>query len=184
MLEFNFAPFPVLTTQRLVLRQVHQDDADEMFFLRSDREVMKYIGRPLAIAVSEAKELIGKMNDGIANNNDIAWAITLKGDDKLIGYIGFWRTDKEHHLSEIGYALHPHHHHKGLMQEAVAALLEYGFHIMKLHSIQANVDPLNQASIKLLERNDFVKEAHFRENYYFNGVFLDSVIYSLITPLK
>jgi len=184
MLQFNFSPFPVLTTDRLILRQVSGSDAEEMFFLRSDHEVMKYIGRPLAISVSEAEELIRKMNDGIANNNDIAWAITLKGDDKLIGYIGFWRTEKEHHLSEIGYALHPHYHRKGLMQEAISAVLEYGFYTMKLHSIQGNVDPLNEASIKLLERNGFVREAHFRENYYFKGVFLDSVIYSRLTPLK
>jgi ribosomal-protein-alanine N-acetyltransferase len=184
MLQFNFSPFPVLITDRLVLRQMQMLDAPELFHLRSDKEVMKYIGKPQAASVAEVSTLIETINKGIAANEDIAWAITLKNDSRLIGYIGFWQTNKMHHFSEVGYMLHPDCQGKGLMQEALKVVLEYGFHTMRLHSVQANVDPLNTASIKLLERKGFVREAHFKENYYFNGNFIDSVIYSLLTPLK
>ncbi len=68
------------------------------------------------------------------------------------------------------------------MQEAILTILDYGFKIMKLHSVEANVNPNNAASIKLLERNNFIREAYHKENYYYNGKFLDSAIYSLLTP--
>ena len=66
------------------------------------------------------------------------------------------------------------------MQEAFNKVLEFGFNSMNLHSIEANVNPENKASIKLLERNNFIREAYFRENYFFDGKFLDTAIYSLL----
>ena len=66
------------------------------------------------------------------------------------------------------------------MQEAMEAVLLYGFQKMKLDSVEANVNPFNAASIKLLEKNGFVREGYFRGNYYYNGKFLDSAIYALL----
>jgi [ribosomal protein S5]-alanine N-acetyltransferase len=91
---------------------------------------------------------------------------------------------KEHYRAEIGYALHPEHQGIGLMQEALNAVLDYGFTVMNLHSVEANVNPNNAASINLLQRNGFMREGMFRENYFYNGKFLDSAIYSLLTPVK
>ena len=87
---------------------------------------------------------------------------------------------KEHYRAEIGYLLHPDYQQKGIMDEALKAVIKYGFETMQLHSIEANVNPANAASMKLLEKNGFVKEAYFKENYFYNGQFLDSVIYSLL----
>ena len=102
----------------------------------------------------------------------------------LIGTIGFWRITKEHYRAEIGYALHPDFHRKGITQEAMIEVLNYGFEMIRLHSVEANVNPNNEASKKLLEKNKFVQEAYFKENYFSNGQFLDSAIYSLLTPVK
>jgi ribosomal-protein-alanine N-acetyltransferase len=66
------------------------------------------------------------------------------------------------------------------MQEALLKVINYGFKVINLHSIEANVNPGNAASIKLLEKNKFVREAYFKENYFYNGKFLDTVIYSLL----
>jgi ribosomal-protein-alanine N-acetyltransferase len=68
------------------------------------------------------------------------------------------------------------------MNEALTEVLKFGFQTIGLHSVEANVNPKNAASIKLLIKNGFNREAYFRENYYFNGQFLDSEIYSLINP--
>ena len=184
MLELNFNPFPLLTTERLVLRQMSIDDANEMFFLRSDEHVMKYIDRPRAKSVEDAVQFIQMINIGLANNEYINWAIALKNDPKLIGNICFWRIQKEHYRAEIGYVLHPAYHGKGIMQEAIMAVLDYGFKIMGIHSVEANVNPENITSIKTLERTGFVREAYFKENYYYDGKFLDSAIYSLIKPVN
>jgi [ribosomal protein S5]-alanine N-acetyltransferase len=180
MLSVNFTPFPILYTERLTLRQVTKNDAHELFRLRSDKTVMQFIERPMATSVSEAMQLIEKINEDLLNNNGITWAITLKNYAALVGTIGFWRIMKEHYRAEIGYALQPGMHGKGIMQEAMTAVLDYGFRIMKLHSVEANVNPANEASMKLLDRNNFIKEGHFKESYFFNGKFFDSVIYSLL----
>ncbi|HVF80502.1 MAG TPA: GNAT family protein [Flavisolibacter sp.] len=182
MLSPNFTPFPVLETERLLLRQVAPSDAPEVFFLRSNKEVMKYIDRPPAATLLDALDLIQKIETALQNNEGITWAITLKSSGELIGTIGFWRIDKEAHRAEIGYLLHPAQQGKGLMKEAINKVLHYGFSQIKLHSVEANTNVDNTASQKLLESLGFVKEAHFRENYYYNGQFLDSVIYSLLTP--
>jgi ribosomal-protein-alanine N-acetyltransferase len=182
MLTVNFSPFPVLSTERLLLRQVTKNDAHELFQLRSSKTVMNFIDRPMAVSITDALQLIEKINDSLINNDGITWAITLKNYAALVGTIGFWRMMKEHYRAEIGYMLHPDLQGKGIMQEAITAVLDYGFYIMKLHSVEANVNPANTASIKLLERNNFIKEAHFKENYFYNNTFLDSAVYSLLAP--
>lgn len=182
MLTINFNPFPELSTERLQLRQINNEDANELFLLRSDERVMSFIDRPRAKSIFDALEFIQKVNDSLTNNDGINWGIALKNDSKLIGTIGFWRIVKEHHRAEIGYLLHPDYHGKGIMQEAFATVIDYGFIIMRLHSVEANVNPDNAASIKLLERNKFTREGHLRENMYYDGKFLDSVIYSLLNP--
>lgn len=184
MLTLNFSPFPTLTTDRLVLREVSQKDVKEMLFMRSDKRVMKYIDRVPAKSIEDASAFIQKINDLKKNNEAVTWAITVKDNPVLIGTICLWNIKKEHYRAEVGYALHPEHHKKGIMQEALKAVLEYGFRIMQLHSVEANVNPQNSSSINLLERNGFVREAYFKEDYFFNGKFIDSAIYSLLTPVK
>lgn len=184
MLTFNFSPFPTIITERLMLRAISLEDVKEIFELRCNKEVMRYIDRPRAQSSEDALQYIQKNIDLLQNNEGISWAISLKETPTLIGTIGFWRIDKDHHRAEIGYMLHPDQHQKGYMQEAITAVLEYGFSVMRLHSVEANVNPANEASKKLLQKNKFVQEAYFRENFYYNGQFLDSSIFSLITPLK
>ena len=182
MLNLNFTPFPILTTERLVLRQTNQGDVNEIFFLRSDATVLRYIDRAPCESLDEAAAFIQKITDLLTNGEGVSWAITMKGDDKLIGSIAFWRIQKEHYRAEIGYVMHPACYGKGIMHEAMAAVLDYGFNTMRLHSVEANTNPENKASQNVLERHGFIREAYFRENYFFNDKFLDSAIYSLVRP--
>ncbi|HVM90165.1 MAG TPA: GNAT family protein [Puia sp.] len=184
MLSVNFDPFPELYTARLVLRRVRKSDVADLFRLRSDKRVMQYIGRPITLHLDDVIQLIDVIDDLLAKNNGITWAISLKEKDQLLGTIGLWRIVREHYRAEIGYLLDPLLQGKGIMQEAMEAVLDYGFKNIMLHSVEAHVNPGNEASIKLLERNHFIREAHFKENYFFNGKFLDSYIYSLITPYQ
>ncbi|MBK5286146.1 MAG: GNAT family N-acetyltransferase [Bacteroidia bacterium] len=184
MLEINFQPFPVIETARLILRHIEETDVHEVFFLRSDETVMKYINKPLAKSLDDARDFISRVDELEKSNTGINWAISIHGDKKLIGNVSIWRIDAQHHRGEVGYVLHLEHHGKGIMQEAMEAVLDYGFRILKLHSIEANVNPANEASIKLLERNNFICEGYFKENYFFENRFLDTAIYSLLTPIK
>lgn len=181
MLHLNFSPFPALTTPRLVLRQFTYTDAPDFFELRSNTEIMQYIGRPLAKTLDDAADLIKVINDLLNTNNGITWCITHKTNQHFIGSIGFWRIEKENHRAEIGYLLNPVYQGQGLMQEAIDSVIDYGFGVMGLHSIQANVHPGNAASIKLLEKNNFIREAYFKENHFHNGAFEDTAVYTLLT---
>lgn len=184
MLTFNFSPFPVISTPRLVLRRITIADATNLHFLRSNKTVLRYIDKNPETSVAKTRKFIKMLWAFEKKGAGINWAITLKGTDTLIGNICLWNIRKEHHRAELGYTLQPVHHRKGLMHEAVKAVLKAGFKKYKFHSIEANVNPKNKASIKLLEKNKFKQEAYYKENYFFKGKFLDSVIYSLITPSR
>ncbi len=182
MLEITLISFPILHTPRLTLREMTADDAEALFEMRSDERAMRYIGRPLQKEVSEAAELIEKIRASFAQNEAVAWGISFQGQSRVLGNISFWKMDKENHRTEIGYMLHPDYWRQGIMDEAMTAALEYCFKVLDFHSIEANTDPENEASGRLLERHGFVEEAYFRENLFFEGRFLDSRIYSKINP--
>lgn len=180
MLEFNFTPFPVIETERLLLRRITNDDVNEVFELRSNPETMKYIPRPLVKNNEDALAHIAMIDEKIETNVGINWAITLKDNPKLLGIIGYYRMQPENYRAEIGYMLSPDFHGKGIIPEAVNVLLKYGFEYLKLHSIEAVIDPENYASEKVLQKCGFVKEAHLKESEFWEGKFLDKVIYSLL----
>ena len=184
MLNPNFHPFPELETERLLLQQVQDQDADDLFILRSDQTLMRFIDRPLASSIADAQQLVQKIHDSLIRNDGITWTITLKPDPGLIGTIGFWRIEKENYRAEIGYMLAVKWQDKGIMSEAMKEVLKYGFKEMNLHSVEANVNPANEASIRLLEKNQFIREAYFKENYFYNGKYIDSAIYSLLNPYQ
>ena len=117
MLSVNFTPFPLIETDRLILRKVQQSDVDQVFFLRSDKKVLQYLDRAPAATIEEASIWIQGINDLEKNNTAVTWAITLKCDVILIGTICFWNIEKEHYRSEIGYALHPGYQGRGIMQD-------------------------------------------------------------------
>lgn len=180
MIQINFNPFPNLETERLFLRRVVVEDVAEIFALRSNKELMKYIPKPVIKTNEEALAHIMMINEKIDAQESINWAITLKDDLKLIGIIGHYRIKPEHFRSEIGYMLLPQYHGKGIITEAIKATLNYGFEIMKLHSVEAVIDPENFASERVLQKTGFVKEAHLKENEFYDGKFLDTVIYSIL----
>ncbi|SEN48463.1 ribosomal-protein-alanine N-acetyltransferase [Mucilaginibacter gossypiicola] len=181
MLHPVFNPFPVLTTERLVLRRFTHDDAADLFEMRSNEIVMQYIHRPINKTIDDAVGLINVIEELLSKNDGITWCICLKNSNKYIGSIGFWRIEKDNHRAEIGYLLNPAYQGRGIMQEAVLTVIDYGFKELKLHSIEARVSPDNVASVNLLLKNKFIREAYFKEDHLFNGRFEDTMIYSLLT---
>jgi ribosomal-protein-alanine N-acetyltransferase len=172
MEALSFKPFPNLTTEHLTLRQLDLHDENEIFVLRSDERVLKYIDIPIAQTIEDAQAFINKIINGAINNESVYWGITLNDDTKLIGTICLWNISEDHFTADIGYMLHPDFQGKGIMQEAISKTIEYGFETMKLKSMEADVDPNNSKSIKLLERNGFV----------YNRKSENTVVYSLTNP--
>ncbi len=185
MLEPNFFPFPEIVTSRLVLSQLTQQDAPDFFYLRSNDKVMQYIDKEKLTTTEEAATLISRITDDLNNNNGITWRISLKEKPEiLVGTIGFWRLIKENYRAEMGYMLHYGLWGRGIMKEVLLAVIDFGFSNIKLHSIEAHINPGNAASAKLLESTGFVREAYFKEDYFFRGKFLDSAIYCLLNKFR
>jgi [ribosomal protein S5]-alanine N-acetyltransferase len=179
MLELNFHPFPVLKTKRLLLRSLTKDDAAEIYFLRSDEDVLRFIGKEPTSSLKEARKFIGQIKKDVSNNKNILWGIELRDDPgKIIGTICYWRFELMHYRAELGYVLHPEHWRKGIMKEAIAEVLKYGFGTMKLHSVEARISAGNEASGATLTSSGFTKDAYFKEDFYFRGRFFDTIVYS------
>jgi ribosomal-protein-alanine N-acetyltransferase len=183
MLHFQLTPFPVLRTSRLTLRPLTEADAPAIQFFRSDEEFMRYIPREKEPTLQQARAHLELLHNLRLTNEGIAWGISpLAEPTELMGTIGLWNLQPAHHRAEVGYGLHPRYAKQGFMAEALAAVIDYGFTRLRLHSLEAHVDPANTASTRLLEKHGFVREGLFRENYHFQGQFLDAAVYSLLTP--
>ena len=180
MVSINFASFPIIATERLVLRQIINDDVNDVFAFRSNKEAMQYISRPIAETTEDALKVITIMSDFYANEKGISWGICFKDANKVIGTIGYVHIDKDNFRAEIGYMMHPAYHRQSIMQEAIKPIIDFGFNTMQLHSIEANLHPDNIASKDILLKNGFAQEAYFKENFYYEGQFLDTVVFSLL----
>ena len=149
--------FPILTTKRLTLRQLSETDAPEIFLLRSDPAVNKYLGRQPSQTSEEALNFIKKINENFGKNASCYWAITFTGNEKLVGTISLFDISDELKKCEIGYELLPVHQGQGNMQEALEKIIEFAFHTLELETIEAFTHKDNQSSTWLLQKFNFEK---------------------------
>ncbi len=175
-----FQPFPMLQTARLRLVALRSEDVEGVFKLQSDPRVVRYFGRAPDRTLADSMRRIEEIVREVAQETAIRWGLRLSSSDELIGTAGFWRWNEPHHLAEIGYELSPDHWGQGLMPEALRAILQFGFARMKLHRVEANLDPNNQASARVLEKLGFVREGVLRENWFYDGVYTHTGTYGLL----
>lgn len=158
MLNLNFSPFPHLSTARFSLRPLELEDELEIFALRSYPEVNRYLDRKPAASLDDAREFIAKIKKGIGENVSIMWAISLKEQPSLLGSICFWNIDRNEDKADIGYELLPAWQGKGIIREVMPVVIEYAFSTMGLRIIEAELDPGNLRSVKILEKFNFIPE--------------------------
>lgn len=159
----NFTPFPILQTERFILRKVNKSDAESIFEIRSDEAYSKLTGVKRYETVEEAELYVGRIEGCIARNEAILWSIDMKGTNEYVGGICLWNISDDKTQAEIGYDLLPKHRGNGYIQEAINAVSNYAFEALKLDKIvaeQVRVD--NMKSIKVLERYGFLLEKTFQ----------------------
>ena len=160
----NFTPFPVLKTERLTLRQLVSSDDKEIFALRSNHNVNKYLDRKPSKTIDNARNFIQTINENIQRNDSIYWAITLNGTDKLIGTICLFNFSNANSKAEIGYELLPDFQGKGIMQEAASKVIDFGIQHIGLKLIEAYTHSENQSSTRLLEKLNFKRHSAGEDN--------------------
>ena len=152
MLNRSFAPFPIFTTKRLTLRQLVIKDEQEIFTLRSDSEINKYLDRQVSNTIDDARDFINKINENINKNESLYWAITLGDRNILVGTICLFSFSDENSTCEIGYELLTNFQGQGIMKEAAEKVIDYAFNTIKVQKIEAIFHRDNQRSINLLEK--------------------------------
>ena len=158
-----FQPFPELTTERLILRELKESDHDMVLFLRSDATVNAFIERPedrKTKTTEDAVKFIKEIHGYAKSNTSIAWGISLKDQPNIVGTICLWNFSEDRKTAEVGYDLHPNFQGLGIMSASLKLVLDYGFNTLKLHTIEAFTHKDNKSSIKLLQRHGFVFMAH------------------------
>ncbi len=175
----NFLPFPVLTTPRLTLRKLSQTDAEGIFALRSDPNVIRYTGIRQYKTVSEATAYIKRIDRDLERKKSIVWSITLTNGKTFLGSICYWNFSENGCCAEIGYDLLPAYQGKGYMQEALKSVIHYGFHGMKLERITATPCKENKKSVSLLEKSGFRAEETALLIFDDAGRALETALYTL-----
>lgn len=179
MLHLQFTPFPFFETERLVLRELHENDAPEVFVQRSHPVINKFIKREAARNEADALDWIRKQADRQSRAEGVLWAIALRDQPKLIGTACFWNIERENERAELGYSLHHDYFNRGIMTEALTPLINYGFEVMKLKCIDAYTNKDNNSSRKLLEKLGFKRNIPFENEFVDKEELEYNVVYSL-----
>ncbi|WNF21072.1 GNAT family protein [Mesobacillus jeotgali] len=172
--------FPVLETERLLLREIKAEDAQRLFINFSNPEVMKHYGSELMDDIEEARGLIHSFHIGYKEGKAIRWGLQLKNNNSLIGTVGFHAISTKNRRAEIGYELNQGYWGKGFAKEAILKVVEYGFEEMALKRIGAVVFLENKSSSELLLKLGFSKEGVLRDYMVQNGISYDTNVYSLL----
>jgi RimJ/RimL family protein N-acetyltransferase len=174
------AALPVLETPRLRLRPYRPTDAAAMFALYSDPRVMRYWSFPPWREPAQAAAYLERVLAETGAGQVLAWAVARREDDLLVGTATLHSWHREQGRAEIGYSLSPAHQGRGLASEALRAALGHAFGALGLRRVEADVDPRNRASCRLLERLGFRQEGLLRARWEVAGEVCDSAFFGLL----
>lgn len=177
---FTTQVFPSCHTKRLVLRQLELSDTKDLFDTFSNSSTMKYFGMYPFVDLNQAEQMITRFNEGFNLKRSIRWGISLKGDSKLIGTIGFHGINDFNSKAELGYEINVSYEGKGIITEAIEAVVKIGFEDFNFIRIEALTYTKNIGSQIVLLKNEFTKEGILRNYSVFRGKAEDMVIFSKV----
>lgn len=170
--------FELLETGRLILKGLSPDDMKYIFENCPEPEIKNILGHRTDEDYQKEKN---KYKNGYSsyNRSFMLFLMIDKATGANIGRCGIHNWNAEHRRAEIGYVMEEENYkRKGLMTEALGAVIEYGFNKINLHRMEALVGAGNIPSLRLMEKYNFVKEGLLRQHYYTGGQYQDSVVFS------
>lgn len=170
----------ILETNRLIIRPTETSDRHELFAYRSDAETNKYQGW-IPKTLGEVDFFLTRLAKEV--NQPVSWyqyILIEKESQQIIGDLGVHFLDEANTQCELGCTLRKASQNQGYATEALRRVVDFLFNDLNKHRITVSIDPANTASIRLIERLGFRKEAHMIESLYFNGKWVDDLIYALL----
>lgn len=172
--------FPELETERLILRNIREEDTDFIYKHFSDEKVCEYLYDEVNFTSrEEAAELVKFFSNPEINGYN-RWVLVKKDTGERVGTCGFHLWDKTNHIAEIGYDLYPEYWGKGYMKEALTAAIESGFRNLQLNRINAFVALENRRSCHVLTGLNFKNEGIYRDKHFYKGKYYDHYSFSLL----
>ena len=173
---------PTLESERLRLRWLEERDVNALYQIFADPAVTRYWSTPPLPDSAAAQALLQEIHDYFKGGGLFQWGIALADTDRVVGTVTLAHIEREHCRAEVGFALAASAWGQGYAAEAVARLVEHAFSDLEFHRLEANVDPRNAPSLRLLERLGFTREGLLRERYHVAGEVQDSLIMGLLRP--
>ncbi|MDF2948078.1 MAG: ribosomal-protein-alanine acetyltransferase [Sedimentibacter sp.] len=177
----NLIGTQTIETKRLLLRKYTLKDSEDMYDNWAKyEECFKFLPWKPCISINETEERIKKWMELYKENTFYQWGIELKENKKIIGFINLHNVDMDNFSAETTYILSPNYWNRGIMTEAVRAVLGFGFETIGLNRISADFYSGNDYSRKVMLKNNMVYEGTFREKYFKSGRFYDSIQYAVL----
>lgn len=173
---------PRLSTARLVLRPVKDGDVDAVYAIYSDEVALKYFAREPLASREEAELMVTEKLVPDLDDKAMVWAISLARDEQMIGTFTLFHIDLTNRRAEVGYILDRAFWGKGYASEALRKMIDYCFTELGYARLEADVDPKNDGSLKLLEKHGFEREGYFKKRWLIRGKWYDSVMFGLLNP--
>lgn len=173
-------PPPILETGRVRLRPIVPDDAEDLFEVFGDPLVTRYWSSPAARDVAEMRTRLEAGIARVPTGDLMEWAITEPGSDRALGTCALAEPSREHRRCEVGYALARSAAGRGLARAAVTCIVDHAFDVLRCWRVEADVDPRNEPSIRLLERLGFRREGVLRARWHIHGEIADSLYFAML----
>jgi [ribosomal protein S5]-alanine N-acetyltransferase len=171
---------PVLDGTHVRVRGIDVDDFDAFYALHSDPRVMRYWSFPAWTAPEQARDYFAAACNGRDAARMLCWAIAEREGDRLVGAVTLYEIDRAQERAAVGYALAPSWWGRGFAREALSCVLAHAFDALRIRRVEADIDPRNEASCRLVERLGFTREGMLRERWHVAGELCDTALYGLL----
>src|SRR5215210_2564555 len=179
-IEDVFANLPNIETERLLLRKMRIEDAQDLFEYARDQDVARYTTWAPHSSVEDSKAYLRRIMDLYAAREVSEWGLVHKADARLIGTCGFIDWTPYHARAEVGYAMSQRYWGQGIMTEAVREVIRFGFEVMMLNRVEARCIVANIGSARVMEKCGMSYEGILREHMYAKGHYDDLKMYSIL----
>lgn len=176
----SLGDLPTLETERLILRKMTSNDAGAVFAYASDPEVARYVLWEAHRSIEDSRAFVELAVSRYESGGEPEWGIVYKGDHRFVGTCGIVSWEPEHARVEIGYALSREYRGRGLMPEAVRAMISFGFGRMGLNRIEARCITENAASARVMQKAGMTYEGTLRQRERIKGEYRDMQMYSIL----
>lgn len=179
-IEKIFSDSPVFETQRVYLRKLSLDDADDYFSFVSNPLVAVHTIWDYHKTILDSINFLKTIQNKYEAQQAFHWGVVVKSTNKLIGRTGFISFDNEHRKSEIGFALSYEYWGQGIITEASRPIIQYGFEELELNRIEGRCNSDNIGSERVMQKLGMTFEGVLREQLNIKGKFKDQKIYSIL----